>query len=51
MTRDGGHPRFRIMSRFVVPNYDSTGEDYLRRLRIIETPWFGVFLHRLGTPE
>lgn len=43
-------PRWAFMQRFVVPDFDSD-EDYLRRLRIVQTPWFGVYLHRIGTPD
>lgn len=28
-----------------------TGEAYLRRLRIIDTPWFGVYLHDIDGPD
>lgn len=38
------------MQTFVVPDFDSD-LDYLRRLRIVQTPWFGVYLHRIGTPD
>jgi len=27
------------------------GEIYLRRWRLIETPWFGVLLHRIAKPD
>lgn len=42
--------RWAFMETFVVPDYDSD-LDYLRRLRIVQTPWFGIYLHRLGTPD
>jgi hypothetical protein len=28
-----------------------TGEVYLRRLRMVKTPWFGVYLHRIYRPD
>lgn len=28
-----------------------TGVRYLSRLRVVMTPWFAVFVHRLGTPD
>lgn len=28
-----------------------TGVRYLSRLRVLMTPWFAVFVHRLGTPD
>lgn len=43
-------PRWAFMERFVVPDYDSDG-DYLVRLRIIQTPLFGIYLHRFDGPD
>src|SRR3954452_12681330 len=43
-------PRWAFMERFEVPNYDSDG-NYLTRWRIVQTPWFGVFLHRFDGPD
>lgn len=37
------------MKRMVVPCVN--GEDYLIRLRIVQTPWFGVYLHDLLNPD
>lgn len=42
---------FAFMRRFVVPNFDTDDETYLTRWRLIETPWFGLYLHRIGTPD
>lgn len=44
-------PRWAFMEKFVVPNFDTDDETYLTRWRIIQTPWFGVYLHRIGTPD
>lgn len=45
-------PNWALLEKFVVPHYDDpNGEPYLVRWRLISTPWFGVFLHRLGTPD
>ncbi len=38
------------MERFRIPQYDGDG-DYLSRLRIVQTPWFGVYLHRFDGPD
>jgi len=46
----GRSPNWAFMESFVVPDYDSD-DDYLWRLRIIQTPWFGIYLHKLGTPD
>jgi len=42
--------RWALFERFDIrePN---TGELYLRRWRIIQTPWFGVLLHKILTPD
>lgn len=36
-------PRWAFMSRFAIPC--PSGEMYLFRLRIVQTPWFSVYLH------
>lgn len=43
--------RWAFMERFEVPNLDRPEETYLWRLRIIQTPWFGVYLHRMDGPD
>ena len=43
--------RYRILDRFVIPNLDNPDQLYLTRWRIIETPWFGFFLHRFDGPD
>jgi hypothetical protein len=43
--------RWAIMESFEVPNFDDPTVNYLERLRIIATPLFSVYLHRLGTPD
>lgn len=37
--------------RLEVPDYDDPSLTYLTRWRLICTPWFGVYLHRLGGPD
>ena len=36
-------PRWGIWMRMTIPCLDGT--DYLVRLRIVQTPWFGIYLH------
>lgn len=36
-------PRWAVWKRMTIPCKDGT--DYLVRLRILQTPWFGVYLH------
>lgn len=38
------------MDRFEVPQYDGDG-NYLTRWRIVQTPWFGILLHRFDGPD
>lgn len=42
--------RWAFMERFEVPDYDGDG-NYLTRLRVVQTPWFGVYLHRFDGPD
>jgi hypothetical protein len=42
-------PRFAFLK--VDPIHDPQGRLYLWRLRILETPWFGVFLHAIHQPD
>lgn len=39
-------PKWAFMERFTVYGLE-TGEPYLKRLRVISTPWFGIFLHHI----
>lgn len=43
-------PRWAFMETFKVPQYDGD-DDYLTRLRIVQTPWFGLYLHRFDGPD
>jgi hypothetical protein len=43
--------RWALMERFEVPHMDDPDVNYLERLRIISTPLFSIYLHRLGTPD
>lgn len=46
----GRSARWAFMEKFEVPNYDTEGS-YLTRWRLIQTPWGGVYLHRLEGPD
>lgn len=48
---DRRSPQWAFMERFVIPNFDTDEENYLVRWRIVQTPWFAVYLHRIGTPD
>lgn len=43
--------RWRIVDRFVIPNLDNPEQLYMTRWRILETPWFGLFVHRFDGPD
>jgi hypothetical protein len=42
-------PRWAIWSKMLIPC--QSGIQYLARLRIIQTPWFGVYLHDIYEPD
>ncbi len=42
-------PRWAFWQRFLIPC--ENGEQYLARLRIIDTPWFGIYLHDIFEPD
>lgn len=44
-------PRWAFMERFEVPNLDDPAETYLTRWRLIQTPWFAIYLHRMNGPD
>lgn len=44
-------PNWAIMELFRIPNYDKPEQDYLWRLRIIQTPLFGIYLHKMTQPD
>lgn len=44
-------PKWAILEGFKVPDIDDPKKDYLWRLRILQTPWFGIYLHKLCGPD
>lgn len=42
--------RWGIMLKEIIPSFDDGGI-YLTRWKIIETPFFGVYLHRFNSPD
>lgn len=34
-----------------MPDYDRPERNYLTRWRLIQTPWFGIYLHRFDGPD
>lgn len=47
----GNGSPWRFLERFEVPNLDDPAETYLTRYRIVQTPWFGVYVHRFDGPD
>lgn len=44
-------PRWAFMERFEVPNFENPRLNYMTRWRLIQTPWFGIYLHRFDSPD
>lgn len=47
----GKHAEWAFMKRFEVPSFDEPDVNYMTRLRVIQTPWFGIYLHRFDRPD
>jgi hypothetical protein len=43
--------RWAFMETFEIPDLDRPERNYLRRLRVVQTPWFGVYLHKFDGPD
>jgi len=43
--------RWAFLERFDIPDYDQPDRNYLTRWRLIQTPLFGIYLHRFDTPD
>jgi len=43
--------RWAFMERFEIPDYDDPERNYLTRWRLIQTPLFGIYLHRMDGPD
>ena len=44
-------PDWALFERFEVPNYDEPQATYMTRWRIVQTPWFGIYVHRFDGPD
>lgn len=44
-------PRWALMARMRIESKHTPGEIYLDRLRIVQTPYFGVYLHWIHEPD
>lgn len=45
----GASRHWAWLVRYMIP--DEEGDDYVRRLRIVQTPWFGIYLHDIIAPD
>jgi hypothetical protein len=43
--------RWQLGGKFVIPHYDIEGVNYLERYKLIVTPFFAIYLHRINTPD
>lgn len=48
---DGSGRRWAIGKRYDIPDLLDRSRVYLRRRRLIQTPWFGVYLHAIHLPD
>lgn len=46
---EGAGKQWAWLERYMIPTPDD--DDYLRRLRIIQTPWFGIYCHEMYTHD
>lgn len=44
-------PRWAVLTWLVLPDRTDPSKTYLRRLRIVDTPWFGIYLHWIYLPD
>ena len=44
-------PRWAFIQRLDIPDANDSSRVYLRRRRLIQTPWFGVLWHRIFLPD
>lgn len=44
-------PRWAFLEGFEVPDIKNPSMIYLARIRLIQTPWFGVYVHRINAPD
>src|SRR5262245_58214274 len=50
-SRGKSSPSWAFLALYTIPDSYSKNLTYLRRLRIIQTPWFGVYIHWIYLPD
>jgi hypothetical protein len=43
--------RWALMERVDAPDVQDPERDFMVRHRLVQSPWFGIYLHRLNTPD
>lgn len=49
--RPGSERRWALMTKFEIPQYDKPLKNYLTRWRIVQTPFFAIYLHKIEAPD
>lgn len=44
-------PSWAVLEGFKVPDIKDPDITYLARIRLVQTPWFGVYVHRISLPD
>lgn len=44
-------PQWAFVRRIVIPDIKEPEKDYLVRWKLISTPWFGIYLHKVLLPD
>jgi hypothetical protein len=48
---DSTFRRWQVCTRYDIPDRADPTVTYLTRWRIVQTPWFGIYLHRIHLPD
>lgn len=53
MTKNVGKPspHWALFQRYDIMDWEQPDRVYLRRWRIVQTPWFGILLHKILLPD
>lgn len=44
-------PRWALLRRYVIPDIRNPRQPYLVRWRLLQTPWFAIYLHKICQPD
>lgn len=54
MTEEGqrpGHRRWEVLGPPLVLHDENNSREFLKRWRLVQTPWFSIFVHRMQVPD